>query len=323
MERPPEELTDGVIAAIVGEVEPGAELVAAGPLAGGLSSWMTLLDLVRPDGTEHRLVIRRGRKPDAERFTLPFAAEFTLLRALHHHGIPVATPRVFDDSHRLLPQAYVVLDHVPGSTRFVVDDPVPIARRMAEVLAEIHRLPADEAVFSHLPEHADRMTQWILRDLERRPLDESLRESLVRPHLEAHWPPTSAERCVVHADYFPGNIIWDGDDIAAVIDWESAGLGDPMADVATTRLDLWWIHGKAACDAFTETYLANTGRSTELLPVWELIASLRPAGAMSLWASDMDALGRPDITAQSMRAVQHDFVDAALGRLSPGWRRTP
>ena len=323
MERPPDDIPDDVIAAIVERTEPGAAVTTVGPLPGGLSSWMIVVDLVRPDGSDRRLVIRRGRKPDTERFTLAFGTEFALLGALGRQGIPVATPRLFDDSHRLLPQAYVVLDHVPGGTRFVVDDPLPMARRMAEVLARIHEVPVDEAPFSELPDHVDRMTPWILRDLERRRLDESLRESLVRPHLEAHWPPPPGERALVHADFFPGNIIWDGDDIAAVIDWESAGLGDPLADVATTRLDLWWIHGRAACDAFTETYLAATGRSTDTLPVWDLLASLRPAGAMSLWASDMGDFGRPDITARSMRAVHHDFVDDTLDRLSPGWRRSP
>ena len=323
MERPPDDIADDVLAAIVERVEPGAAVRVVEPLPGGLSSWMTVVDVVRTDGADHRLVIRRGRKPDTERFTLPFGTEFALLGALGRHGIPVAAPRLFDDSHELLPQAYVVLDHVPGGTRFVVDDPVPLARRMAESLAQIHRLPIDEIPFSDLPDHVDRMTNWILRDLERRPLDESLRESLVRPQLEAHWPPPPSERCVVHADFFPGNIIWDGEAIAAVIDWESAGLGDPMADVASTRLDLWWIHGRPACDAFTETYLATTGREPVTLPVWDLLASLRPAGAVSVWASDMEDFGRPDVTAGTMRAVQHDFVDDALDRLSPGWRRSP
>ena len=87
----------------------------------------------------------------------------------------------------------------------------------------------------------------------------------------------------------------------AVIDWESAALGDPMADIATTRLDLRWAYGAELAERFTHRYLTMTGRSTATLPVWELVVSLRPAGAVSLWASDMAAHGRPDITADSMR----------------------
>ena len=66
-----------------------------------------------------------------------------------------------------------------------------------------------------------------------------------------------------------------------------------------------------------------TGRSTATLPVWELVASLRPAGAVSLWASDMAAHGRADITADFMREQQHAYVDSALQRLDATTRLDP
>jgi aminoglycoside phosphotransferase (APT) family kinase protein len=159
------------------------------------------------------------------------------------------------------------------------------------------------------------MQGWIITDLTRRPADDSLREELVRRHLDPRWPPASSETCVLHADYFPGNIVWHDGDVAAVIDWESAALGDPMADVASTRLDLRWTYGPAATEAFTERYLALTDRSTATLAVWELIAALRPAGELSAWAVDMAAFGRPDLTTDAMRAEHHAFVDDTLDRL--------
>ena len=88
-----------------------------------------------------------------------------------------------------------------------------------------------------------------------------------------------------------------------------------MADIATTRLDLRWAYGAEIAERFTDRYLTVTGRSTATLPVWELVVSLRPAGAISLWASDMAAHGRPDITPDSMRREQHAYVDSALRRL--------
>ena len=130
------------IAAIVAGVEPSSTVVGTSGLPGGLSSWMTTIEVQRPDGSRHPLVVRRGRRPDAERHTLPFGVEFELLRHLDAHGIPVARPRAFDDSGRILPQAYVVLDFVPGTTRFTTDDPVGMAVQMADVLAAIHHLDA-------------------------------------------------------------------------------------------------------------------------------------------------------------------------------------
>jgi aminoglycoside phosphotransferase (APT) family kinase protein len=276
---------------------------------------MTTIDLERADGSRHRLVLRRGRRPDAERATLPFGAEFDLLRHLDAHGIPVARPRAFDDSGRIVAQSYIVLDFVPGTTRFTAEDPVSMAVEMADVLAAIHTLDPDAPTLATLPLQVDRMQAWVIDDLSRRPPDPSLREDLVRQHLDRHWPPPPAELCLLHADYFPGNIVWQEDAIAAVIDWEAAARGDPMADIATTRLDLRWAFGADVADVFTDRYVTVTGRSTATLPVWELVVALRPAGEMSIWASDMAVHGRPDITADDMRRAQHAYVDSALERL--------
>jgi aminoglycoside phosphotransferase (APT) family kinase protein len=309
-----------VISAIVADVEPSSRVVGASRLVAGLSSWMTTVDVQRADGSRHRLVVRRGRRPGEARPGLSFGAEFELLRHLHAQGIPVARPRTFDDSGRILADPYVVLDFVDGATRFAADDPVATAEEMADVLAAIHAVDTSHPSLPDLPLQVDRMQGWVITDLTRRAPDPSLREALVRRHLDEHWPPPATERCLLHADYFPGNLVWDGDAIAAVIDWEAAALGDPMADVATTRLDLRWVFGAAMAEAFTRRYLAVTGRSTATLPVWELVAALRPAGSVSLWASDMVTHGRPDITPDAMRAAQHAFVDDALDRLGDASR---
>jgi aminoglycoside phosphotransferase (APT) family kinase protein len=318
-----EVMSDEAISAIVATVEPSSTVVGASILPGGLSSWMTTIETQRPDGSRHRLVVRRARRPDAQRHTLPFSDEFDLLRHLDVHGLPVARPRAFDDSAQILPQAYVVLDFVEGTTRFTTDDQVGMAIQMADVLAAIHDVDTTSASLPILPLHLDRMQEWVITDLDRRPPDPSLREDLVRHHLLEHWPPPATEMCLLHADFFPGNIIWEGDAIAAVIDWETAAIGDPMADVATTRLDLRWAFGAEMAEAFTDRYLAITGHSTATLPVWELVVSLRPAGAISLWATDMATHGRSDITADSMRREQRHYVDSALERLNSASKVDP
>ncbi|HYI01996.1 aminoglycoside phosphotransferase family protein [Hyalangium sp.] len=60
---------------------------------------------------------------------------------------------------------------------------------------------------------------------------------------------------VLHGDFWPGNILWQEDRIAAVIDWEDAAVGDPLSDLACSRVELMCAYGEAAMEAFTAHFL--------------------------------------------------------------------
>ncbi len=49
----------------------------------------------------------------------------------------------------------------------------------------------------------------------------------------ATWPGTSGA-ALLHLDYHPLNVLIDGDEVSAVIDWVNTRAGDPRADVART-----------------------------------------------------------------------------------------
>ncbi|NIS35883.1 MAG: phosphotransferase, partial [Actinobacteria bacterium] len=69
-------------------------------------------------------------------------------------------------------------------------------------------------------------------------LDASIREDEIVPLLRDRWPfPAPNPDALLHGDFWMGNVVWDGDEIAAVIDWEEACVGDPLADLAGARLD--------------------------------------------------------------------------------------
>ena len=91
-------------------------------------------------------------------------------------------------------------------------------------------------------------------------------------------PPQSSNAPVLlHGDYWPGNWLWQNGRLAAIIDWEDAALGDPLRDLAQSRLELAWIHDAAAAAAFTRAYLARRPLDTSALPYWDLCAALRLA----------------------------------------------
>ena len=150
-------------------------------------------------------------------------------------------------------------------------------------------------------------------------MDAALDEGRIWDTLKAAWPfPRHNRLALLHGDYWPGNILWQAGRLAAVIDWEDAALGDPLADLAISRLDLLWIYGRQAMEAFTRHYLAMTNLDTRSLPYWDLYAALRLArlaGAdLAGWAAFFEPYGRRDITEQSIRTCYRFFVSNALER---------
>jgi aminoglycoside phosphotransferase (APT) family kinase protein len=37
---------------------------------------------------------------------------------------------------------------------------------------------------------------------------------------------------LLHGDFWPGNALWRDGALVAILDWEDAAIGDPLADVA-------------------------------------------------------------------------------------------
>lgn len=94
-------------------------------------------------------------------------------------------------------------------------------------------------------------------------------------------------------------------------------MGDPLADLAITRLDLAWAFGEDAMFAFTDCYREQTRIDWRNLPRWDLCMALRPMSNLKRWAAAFAAppISRPDITEQGMQACHQRFVAQALRAL--------
>jgi aminoglycoside phosphotransferase (APT) family kinase protein len=121
---------------------------------------------------------------------------------------------------------------------------------------------------------------------------------------------------LLHGDYWPGNVLWKNGALVGVIDWEDSQLGDPIADLAISRLDVLWAFGEGAMHELTACYQRTANIDLTDLPYWDLDAALRPVCNIAEWASSWHELGRPDVTEATLREGHRQFVAQALDALS-------
>lgn len=77
--------------------------------------------------------------------------------------------------------------------------------------------------------------------------------------LERHRPASDGFRGIVHGDYRMGNMVVAGDRIAGVLDWEMAGVGDPLSDLAWCFIPVYELPGVDEV-ALVQRYGELTGR---------------------------------------------------------------
>ena len=286
--RPVDEPTTSAAALrrVVELVAPGGRVVGVNALAGSFSNHSWHVDVEAVDRSRRQIVIRRyadhgedpRRKAEREFFAL------TMLR--EHPEVPAPEPLLLDADGSVLGSPGIVTELVRGDFVPLESAPRPWNRRCraaAGVLARIHDIVIDpprprslmdaaaEAVWfvsADVPDfmlrHPDGMTVWrAVRDL--------------RPHLAA------VEPTLVHLDFWSGNLLWAGDRVSAVVDWEEAGYGDPAIDVAygVMELVLEGLDDDAA--DFVRTYLRASGRALPNLAYWKLAAAARPMTDLDGW----------------------------------------
>jgi aminoglycoside phosphotransferase (APT) family kinase protein len=76
---------------------------------------------------------------------------------------------------------------------------------------------------------------------------------------------------VVHRDFHHRNVLWQGDEVAAVIDWEGVGIGDPAFDLVTL--------------AFGLSVSTGPPRAREL--PWRAVERSRPPELLQAYAAHM------------------------------------
>lgn len=288
-------------AALVRRMESQSKLLRTWQLHGGVSAQITGIEIVRADGSRKKWVVRQHGERDRRRNPNVAADEFRLLQLLRDQEIAAPTPYFLQETSTLLPTPCIVLEYIEGETDF---SPAHLDNYLYQLSAQLARIHSIRDNLSFLPRQT--------RGFGPRPanLDNSLAEGWIRDTLESLCPVRQHnESVLLHGDFWPGNVLWREDQLVAVIDWEDAAFGDPLADVGNSRLEILWAFGNDAMECFTRHYASMTTVDFFNLPYWDLCAALRPASKISGWGLDAE-------TERDLREKHRLFIAQASDRLT-------
>ena len=117
----------------------------------------------------------------------------------------------------------------------------------------------------------------------------------------------------VHGDLWSGNTLWRGGELAAVIDWDCAGLGAAGVDLGSLRCDAAMCYGLEASDSVLAGWQREAGRPAESLAYWDAVAALSTPPDIDWFAEAIAGMtGRPDLTKELLRERRDAFLANAL-----------
>jgi aminoglycoside phosphotransferase (APT) family kinase protein len=220
---------------------PTAEVATLERLPGGISSLTyatTLRTAAEADGAERRVVVKvapPGLEPVRNRDVLRQARVMTALGGVP--GVLVPEVLVTDDGS----PPFFVMAFVPGEAYEPKWDvsaappaPATVAARAGAAARMLARLQAVEPAAVGIGDRALTLSEEIERWAALfATAGDDLRgnESALGDALAARIPAEMAPR-ILHGDYRLGNMQFDGDRLAAIIDWEIWSIGDPRTDLA-------------------------------------------------------------------------------------------
>jgi aminoglycoside phosphotransferase (APT) family kinase protein len=179
------------------------------------------------------------------------AREYRIVKALYGTGVPVAQPVVLCDDTDVIGVPFAAVSYVDGralqdgndAAALTFEQAASCSNALIEALAALHSVDYERVGLSDFGRPAGYLERQVRRwrgqwdRVGTREIDalDALHTALSRE------VPAQAGETIVHGDYRIDNTILDRSDwgrIAAIVDWEMATLGDPLADLGL--LQVYW-----------------------------------------------------------------------------------
>jgi hypothetical protein len=220
------------------ERQTGARLAEQRPRGGGGASRQGAeIALLYPSGERQACYLAWDtRTHDAARMP-NFVRETAVLAALSgplsDSGVRVARLIAAEPSHLALCSALV-----PGRDRFPdAPDKAALATDFVGQLARLHAVDTSHPALAALGDPDEPVCEAIARKLRQLAADNLASGADPLLQIALGWladnvPEDRGGAVVVHGDAGPGNFLYDGNRVTALVDWELAHFGDPMEDLA-------------------------------------------------------------------------------------------
>ncbi len=246
-----------------------------------------------------RLELVASITPSAAILLMPTETETGALRVAEEFKVPVPHVHWVCTDERYVGGPFFISTRVAGETvprrvlRLVEREAIGarLGAQIGEAFARLHAIPIERAP-----------SGLVQTGLSQTGNASAVERALgaMRTQLDSLWQPAPAlalglgflERnasqvaprlAIVHGDLRNGNIIVDATGLRAVLDWESAHLGDPMEDLAWICLRTWRfgadaleVGGFAARSALVDAYVAAGGTfDSHAFHWWKVLGTLR------------------------------------------------
>ncbi|MDH3683507.1 MAG: phosphotransferase family protein [Acidimicrobiia bacterium] len=250
-----DEVAAGLLAFLAYELGVVSELIVSdvaliSSIGNAREPWSFNVSWCDADGTKHHEQCVMLLKAGAGQLETTLAPEFDTIRALGGSDVPLPRALWCDESGDWLGQGFFVTAFVPGTATMRplrVEGGVPelrsVALDLARATARLHRFDWRSAgLSSAVPVTVDdaALTQLAIWE------DQFERQRL-EPHPALVWAfewlrrnaPTAERVAIVHGDLRFGNVLYEGDRLMALLDWEMTHLGDPVEDLGWVYRALW------------------------------------------------------------------------------------
>ena len=249
-------------------------------------------------GNAREYVLRRGPLGPVAPKAHDMAREFRVLQAVHRHFREAPEPHLLCEDSSVIGAVFFVMERrrgtilrteVPSEFLASPDHPSRISEAFIDCMVRLHAIEIVGGDLEGLGKAEGFLARQVQGWAERwaRARTDELQEMELVGQWLAQQMPASLPPTLVHNDYKLDNVMFRSvDDVEAVLDWEMATIGDPLADLGLTLCYWSWINAPDASfgtpgvtsragwytrDEFVGRYAERTGRDLSRMLYYEVL----------------------------------------------------